>query len=516
MEIVSRSFQSFKPRTAEAIEEIVSRAPSNVRAWAARELKKGRVPSSDYDALLPTLQRIADRGNFWEKTWKEAAGVQNWAYLNGRVHFADRPFEALRALAEGEGNQEAKALANHWLAGNTIIPPGHKDAIAHGELTPDGHVLFLNTNADRNQVRDAVLQRTAAGIGPIQRSPYGPSAWSPEGQRKRFTVYIGNTSTHKFLNWLQQAKPEMLNFIHVKGGVGVFQGQPEGSTAIDIFDTPLPAVKQFLDFYGKYHPEEWGFGLDWGHGSQVYRNKFNDDTVADADEDTLNKSMEPDDQAEVGVNKGPDWAEEPNQNQRAFSRRHDDWMPVREAKADLNGTMVSLDVPKEHQGQLAVRGGERPHNLHCTLAYMPNGVKDHAGVARLLNDVAGKFGPQKATIKKLDQFDETKDKDIPHIALLEGDQLHDMATAVRSGLKALGEEVNEKFDFKPHITIAYKKPDEEFEHPNPELEGSEINFPSMHLHQAGDIQEFQLGKQMAYSSHGPMGTSQDDDWMIWK
>jgi 2'-5' RNA ligase len=203
----------------------------------------------------------------------------------------------------------------------------------------------------------------------------------------------------------------------------------------------------------------------------------------------LNKSYEDDGLAEEGVNK--------------------------HGKADLNGSMVSMDVPEQYHSALAVKGGEKPKDLHMTLAYLPEGIKDPSGVANLLNDVAGKMKPPSATIKKLDQFPETADKDIPHIATLEGDQLHDLHQAVAAGLKALGENVSEKHDFTPHITLKYTRPDEEFEH-HTDLKGMQLHFPALHLHEGGDVQEFQLGKSpMAMSAHGPMGITQDDDWMIW-
>lgn len=682
---VSKSYADYRPRHAEAIEEIVSRAAPAVQEWAARELAKHRVPSEDFPTLLPTLQRIAQTGGFWEKTWDEAkrsATPNKWVYLNGQVEFHEQPFKALRGLAEREGNQEAGALANHWLAGNMLIPHGHKDAIAHGEITPDGHVLFLNTNADRNEVRDSVLKRTAgfgpwtawnmdstlhtmpnvaneyeslkhrqptpeevaawhqlaaentahanyirqhlnvnvtdnpepyatpddmindiknnrnfvvsqafsdhpvwtpkqnvdfrtvhdvfghaatggdfgwegenhacsthhallspaaakaltteclgqtgwamhnggfgdqhigfmnqthnglmaananarpttreelmqralapagrsaASIGPINKSPHGPSPWSPEGRQKLFTIGIGNTDVPSFTSWVQEYAPSMIPFMRVQDGTGIFEGSPETSVSARFFDTDLKTVKHFLDFYGQQHPQEWGFGLEWGTGSTVYQNKANANGAAQGNLDT------------------------------------DDWT-VHEAKADLNGSMVSLDVPEQYHSTLAVKGGEKPKDLHMTLAYLPEGIKDPSGVANLLNDVAGKMKPPMATIKKLDQFPETADKDIPHIATLEGDQLHDLHQAVAAGLKALGENVSEKHDFTPHITLKYTRPDEEFEH-HTDLKGMQLHFPALHLHEGGDVQEFQLGKSpMAMSAHGPMGITQDDDWMIW-
>lgn len=680
------AFSRYRPRTAEAIEEILKRTDPSVRFWASRELKKQRVPADDYEAILPTLGRIASRITpqaLGYMTWEQAkVALNNWVYLNGQVAFSDRPFEGLRGLAEREGNQEAKALANHWLVGNNIIPAGHKDAIATGEMTNDGHVLILNTNADRNAVRDAVLTRTgsvrwsawnmdfsrnnmphvaneyealktrrptseeiaawhklaaenaahanyirqhlnvqvtdedepypdahtmindikqnrnfvvsransehpiwtpeqnvdfrtvhdvfghaasggdfgwdgenhacsthhalsspeaakaltteclgqtgwaihnggfgdqhigfmpvthsrllqsnqgappatreqlmqmaltprgrvAAPVGPIQPSPYGPSNWSPQGQQKLFTLGIGNTTADEFMSWVQQNAPSMIQFMRITDGTGLFEGSPETSVAVRVFDTPLPKVKQFLDFYGKSHPQEWGFGLEWGNGSTVYQNKFNDGSVAE------------------GNLEGDDWTQvrETSSTPRLNNyTRKDDWQPVRTGAADLNGSMVSLDVPPEYHGQLAVRGGEKPKNLHLTLAYLPEGIKDESGVASMLNDIATKMKPVRGTIKKLDAFPKTKDGDIPQIAHIEGDDIHSLQQAVAAGLKGLGENVSEKYDFNPHVTLKYTQPDEEFEHPNPDIKGMELHFPAVHLHQGGDIQEFQLGK----------------------
>jgi len=711
---ISEQYRHYRSRYAEAIEENLSRVEGSIRKWAARELTKGRVPADDYGNLLTIMGAIACAGDVWDLTWIEAklaAGLKNWVYLNGRVEFSERPFEALRSLAGGEGNQEAGALANHWLAGNQIIPHGHKDAIAMGELTPDNHVLILNTNVDRNKVRDAVLTQQKVGsirtasawdmssiinnreqiereyaalmaspqphlqnphvqrawkdlageskhysdyirqhvkvepvangepyattqdmfddiqknrhfyvsnlnaehplhsvddivnlrtahdifghaatggdfgwdgearacsthhalssptaaaaltteclgqtawalkngfegltqhpgfldqahstlmqanqntpqptkeqllqmaltpkqaipsrqsspIGPIQKSPHGPSPWSPEGQQQLFTLGIGNTNVSTFISWVQEHAPSMIQFMRAQDSVGIFEGSPATSVAVRLFDVPLSKARQFLDFYGLHHPEEWGFGLEWGTGSTVYQNKSNDGSVAEGNlAPPDNKSREDDEQSEIGVNKEDDWAEAPNTQERI-------------AAADLNGTMVALDVPPEYHGALRVPGGERPDNLHVTLAYLPNGVQNPSGVANLLSDVAGRFGPARARIQSLGEFPETKDKDVPQIAHLEGDSLHELHQAVASGLKGLGEDVSEKHDFSPHITLKYTRPGEEFNHPNPDIKDSEIQFPAIHLHQGGDKQEFQLGKS-------PVFASVKDDWTLW-
>jgi 2'-5' RNA ligase len=176
----------------------------------------------------------------------------------------------------------------------------------------------------------------------------------------------------------------------------------------------------------------------------------------------------------------------------AYGRKasvNDDWEIV--AAADLDGTMVSLDIPK-HIGQgMAVEGGEPVDNLHTTLAYLPNGIKDHQATHKILQDVSKQFGPIEMAFDKMHHFPETKDGDIPMVAMMKGDKLHDLHQAVKSGLEAVGEEVSDKHDFKPHITLKYLQPDETHEGEDPDA--SPFTVPHVSLHSGGNVTHYPLG-----------------------
>lgn len=455
-------------------------------SWVAREFKKNRVAASDYDLLPEILTLLSVEPDLDKLSYQDARAriaSKNWAYLNGQVLFGDEPHMLLRELAKKAETPTANQIANGWLAG-TGTPHGSEHSVAHGEILPTGHVSIYNSNTDRNTVRDTVekMHRTAGR---------GPGNWEnePDDDLRRPDV-----------EWMPT---------HILNGMLDMDRTP--NTGSDLEEDPeyWESLKNHIATNGikspvviEYNPDHsLAFVAEGNHRVSIANELGHTHVPArvvrgrGSSWQGTNQSIDP----SIGDLGG---YLKPSQIGLPVRTAHtSDWQVV--GKANYDGQMVSLDLPAGIAQAMAVPGGEPIDKMHVTVAYLDKGIKNPNEVKRIVDEVSKEFGPIKAQVEKLKEFPESNDGDIPVVALIKAPELEKLHQAIKAGLKGIGESVSEKFDFTPHVTLEYIKPGATFKGKDPT--GISITFPSLNLHDAGEVEEFPLG-----------GASAKGDWTIQK
>lgn len=156
--------------------------------------------------------------------------------------------------------------------------------------------------------------------------------------------------------------------------------------------------------------------------------------------------------------------------------------------ADTDGSMISLEP--DDRDSLHHPDGEPKERLHMTLAYFPSEEKkpDAEALKEITKMFAETHKPFKGHIEGMDEFE--GDEDTPHVARVNTPGLEEMQKKLMNILKRDGHKPSEKYPFKPHVTIAYRPKDEEFDH---DLTGKPVSFSTIAFHNAGEKHEFPLG-----------------------
>lgn len=142
---------------------------------------------------------------------------------------------------------------------------------------------------------------------------------------------------------------------------------------------------------------------------------------------------------------------------------------------DDPGVMVAIKVPAAVAEQLAVPSGNKPDDLHCTLAYLGrlSTIKDRLpAVRQALADVAADYAPMTGRINGLGRFgasEASDDKEVIYAAL-DCPGLAALRTELVKAIEVTGVEVAKEHDFAPHITLSYVEPGEELGVPLPDYE----------------------------------------------
>lgn len=134
-------------------------------------------------------------------------------------------------------------------------------------------------------------------------------------------------------------------------------------------------------------------------------------------------------------------------------------------KKGHSGTMIALYMPQHVQKAIAHKGGEKPKDLHVTLAYFPKvgGDKEHFdGVSKAMSNVASDFGQVEGNIGGIGCFNPTDASDgkRPYYASFNSPVLPSLHTAVHKELEKAGYEPSRMHGFTPHVTLKYLDEDE--------------------------------------------------------
>jgi 2'-5' RNA ligase len=158
------------------------------------------------------------------------------------------------------------------------------------------------------------------------------------------------------------------------------------------------------------------------------------------------------------------------------------------SKADTAGSMISLEP--DNKEDLAHPNGEPVQRLHLTLAHFPSeeGEPDKEALKTLTQQFASVLRPIKGVVKGMNKFE--GDEDTPHVAEVDAPGLKEFQAALFKKLKQDGHKPSEKYDFKPHITIAYTPKGEELDK---DLTGVPVSFGTIAYHHGGEKYEFPLG-----------------------
>jgi hypothetical protein len=467
-------------------------------SWVAREFKKKRIAARDFPVLPEILTILANEPDLDSLSYEDArarVASKNWAYLNGQVLFGAEPHLLLRELAKQQGAPAANYIASAWMSG-TGTPHGSELSVAHGEILPTGHVSIYNSNTDRNTVRDAVenTHRRTAGRGPgnwddepdetdrkdvewvpthvlsqmldMDRTPGTGHPWEEDPE------YWQSLKDHVSTNGVKS--PVVIDYNPEHGLAFVSEGNHRVSIANELGHTHLPA-RVMRSRQKSYQGTNWPVSRSIGDIGQYLK---------------------------------------PSQIGLPVRDHVSSWQVV--GKANYDGQMVSLDLPPGIAQAMMVPGGEPIDQMHLTIAYLDQGMKNPGEVKRIVDEVSKEFGPINAQVEKLTEFPESNDGDIPVVALVKGDQLEDLHQAVKAGLKGIGESVSERYDFKPHVTLEYIQPGATFKGKDPT--GISMVFPSLNLHDGGAVEEFPLGKgQVPAETFGekqPSFAFSNTDWQI--
>lgn len=74
-----------------------------------------------------------------------------WVYYDGKVAVGP----SLHSVLLRQITSDQELIANGWLA-NAPLPKNVPHDIARGFIAPSGHVAFVETNVDRNAVKNTV------------------------------------------------------------------------------------------------------------------------------------------------------------------------------------------------------------------------------------------------------------------------------------------------------------------------------------------------------------------------
>ncbi len=157
------------------------------------------------------------------------------------------------------------------------------------------------------------------------------------------------------------------------------------------------------------------------------------------------------------------------------------------------GVMVAFMLPESVASQLAVEGGNKPDQLHVTLAYLGklSEVESQLDAVRQVLSSMTVEDTMLGKINGLGRFgaSETSDNKEVIYATLDMPGLTEWRTQLVDDLEAAGVEVATDHDFAPHITLSYVEPGEEFDVPMPDYQ---VTMESVSLVFGDTREDFQL------------------------
>jgi HK97 family phage prohead protease len=135
-----------------------------------------------------------------------------------------------------------------------------------------------------------------------------------------------------------------------------------------------------------------------------------------------------------------------------------------EEEPEHTGVMVAVFPSPEAAEQIAVRGGEKPEDLHVTLAYLGN-ITDDAGDGTTLDDAASRIlaaaqiaaathAPLTGKVGGIGKFPDTGDG-VPVWAPVDVVGLNALRESVVTALTDAGLPVKTDHGFTPHMTLGY-------------------------------------------------------------
>jgi 2'-5' RNA ligase len=130
-----------------------------------------------------------------------------------------------------------------------------------------------------------------------------------------------------------------------------------------------------------------------------------------------------------------------------------------EAKAGNTGAMVALYPPKQLAEKLAVRRGEKPEDLHVTLAFLGKAadLKDPEMVKAIGRSLAERHPPLSGAMSGHGVFTHGADAPVT-IAHVDLPALPGFRQKLVRVLHATGHTPSSEHGFEPHMTLAYGKP----------------------------------------------------------
>lgn len=192
-------------------------------------------------------------------------------------------------------------------------------------------------------------------------------------------------------------------------------------------------------------------------------------------------------------------------------KRHDAYQP----HEDDPGVMIAVKVPDEVAKQLAVKGGNKPDDMHCTLVYLGRLSKVEAvlpAVRQALAEMTPNYPSMTGVINGLGRFGASESSDGKEViyATLDCPGLVQLRTDLVSAIEAAGAEVAKDHDFTPHITLSYVEPGQELDVPLPDYE-IEVSYISLVVGGATE-QVFGLGPKtydnQDYASQRPLSPAE--------
>jgi len=125
---------------------------------------------------------------------------------------------------------------------------------------------------------------------------------------------------------------------------------------------------------------------------------------------------------------------------------------VKKAEADMQGAMLALQVPINIANAIKIDGGEPPELMHITLAYFKDKAADRDDWNQAIE--IGKQWDWKLTGRIL-EYDTFQNDEVILWAKPEIPGLAEKREELVAALNEAGFSVDDKFDFNPHITVAY-------------------------------------------------------------
>jgi len=146
------------------------------------------------------------------------------------------------------------------------------------------------------------------------------------------------------------------------------------------------------------------------------------------------------------------------------------------------GAIVALFLRPGDAGRFALDGGEKPEDLHLTLAYLGEAKDlDRALAGAVVGKLAAETKPLRGRIQGYGVFKDTPDGDVVY-ASFDAKELPALRQELVEKLAAAGYEVQGEHGFTPHITLAYV---ESGSIPVADIATGDILFPALTLAWAG-------------------------------
>lgn len=131
-----------------------------------------------------------------------------------------------------------------------------------------------------------------------------------------------------------------------------------------------------------------------------------------------------------------------------------------------NGAMIALLLPPTDATRLAVKNGEKPEDLHMTLAFLGDAAQyseaQRAKIVESLREVTDLSAPPVIKLVGLARFeasDSSEGKDVLHAAV-DASSVALLHEQVIDALDAIGVEPQSDHGFVPHVTLKYVEPGE--------------------------------------------------------